>query len=57
MQGYPSNLKELRKIADKYGVKLIEDCAQAFGAKIDNKYVGTYGDIGCFSFMSVKQLD
>lgn len=56
MQGYPSNLKELRKIADKYGVKLVEDCAQAFGAKIDNKYVGTYGDIGCFSFMSVKQL-
>lgn len=56
MQGYPSNLKELRKIADTYNIKLIEDCAQAFGAKIDNKYVGTYGDIGCFSFMSVKQL-
>ncbi len=56
MQGYPSNLKKLREIADKYKVKLIEDCAQAFGAKIDDKYVGTYGDIGCFSFMSVKQL-
>ncbi len=56
MQGYPSNLKELRKIADDYNIKLIEDCAQAFGAKIDNKYVGTYGDIGCFSFMPVKQL-
>lgn len=56
MQGYPSNLKELRKIADKYNVKLIEDCAQAFGAKIDNKYVGTYADVGCFSFMPVKQL-
>ena len=56
MQGYPSNLKYLREIADKFNVKLIEDCAQAFGAKINNKYVGTYGDIGCFSFMSVKQL-
>ena len=56
MQGYPCNIKKLRKIADDYNVKLIEDCAQAFGAKIDNKYVGTYGDIGCFSFMPVKQL-
>ena len=56
MQGYPCNLKELRKIADDYNIKLIEDCAQAFGAKIDDKYVGTYGDIGCFSFMPVKQL-
>lgn len=56
MQGYPCNLKELKKIADDYNVKLIEDCAQAFGAKVDNKYVGTYGDIGCFSFMPVKQL-
>ena len=56
MQGYPCNLKKLRKIADDYNVKLIEDCAQAFGAKINNKYVGTYGDISCFSFMPVKQL-
>ena len=56
MQGYPCNLKKLRKIADDYNIKLIEDCAQAFGAKIDDKYVGTYGHIGCFSFMPVKQL-
>ena len=56
MQGYPSNLIKLRKIADDFNVKLIEDCAQAFGAKINNRFVGTYGDIGCFSFMSVKQL-
>lgn len=56
MQGYPSNLKCLREIADEFNIKLIEDCAQAFGAKVNNQYVGTYGDVGCFSFMSVKQL-
>ncbi|MCI9016870.1 MAG: hypothetical protein HFJ53_06880 [Clostridia bacterium] len=56
MQGYPCNIKKLREIADNYNIKLIEDCAQAFGAKINNKYVGTYGDIGCFSFMPAKQL-
>lgn len=39
MQGYPCNLKKLRKIADDYNIKLIEDCAQAFGAKIDDKLI------------------
>ena len=33
MQGYPCNLKKIRKIANDYNIKLIEDCAQAFGAK------------------------
>lgn len=56
MNGYPAEVKKLREIADQYNVKLIEDVAQAFGASIDGKYTGTYGHIGCFSFMPSKQL-
>ena len=56
MNGYPANVKKLRQIADKYKIKLIEDVAQAYGGKIDGKMVGTYGHIGCFSFMAAKQL-
>ena len=37
-------------------IKIIEDCAQAHGAKLENKKVGSIGDIGCFSFFPGKNL-
>ena len=40
----------------KYKLKVIEDCAQSFGAKYSNKFVGNYGDFGCFSFYPTKIL-
>ena len=43
-------------IAKKYGLCLIEDCAQAIGAQYNEKYVGTFGDIGTFSFFPTKNL-
>jgi dTDP-4-amino-4,6-dideoxygalactose transaminase len=49
-------LKELREVADAHGLWIIEDAAQAPGAKRDNQFTGTLGDIGCFSFTQGKHL-
>ena len=49
-------MEKICKIAKKYKLKIIEDCAQAQGAKFKNKYVGTFGDVGCFSFYPTKIL-
>ena len=40
----------------KYNLKIIEDCAQAQGAKFKNRYVGSFGNTGCFSFYPTKIL-
>lgn len=48
--GMPGKIKEIKKICEKYDLFLIEDCAHALGAKYDNKYCGTFGDISFFSF-------
>jgi dTDP-4-amino-4,6-dideoxygalactose transaminase len=54
--GYPVRLSEIRAIADKYDIPLIEDCAHALGATYDNKSVGTIGDFGVFSFQAIKHM-
>ena len=54
--GHPANMAALRQIADKHGLKLIEDCAQAHGAEAQGKKVGSLGDAGAFSFQSSKNL-
>jgi dTDP-4-amino-4,6-dideoxygalactose transaminase len=46
---------DVRRIL-KLGVPVIEDCAQAVGARIDDQHVGTFGVIGCFSFYPGKNL-
>ena len=56
LYGQPCNMTKICKIAKKYKLKIIEDCAQAQGAKFKNKYVGTFGDAGCFSFYPTKIL-
>ncbi|MBI5701500.1 DegT/DnrJ/EryC1/StrS family aminotransferase [Candidatus Saganbacteria bacterium] len=56
LYGQPSNMHEILKIAKKHNLKVIEDCAQAIGSKYENKYVGTIGNIGCFSFFPTKNL-
>lgn len=56
LYGMPAPMKEIMEFARKNKLKVIEDCAQAFGAEIDNQRVGTFGDIGCFSFYPTKNL-
>lgn len=54
--GHPADMDPIVKIARKYNIRVIEDCAQAFGATYNGKKVGTIGDCGCFSFFPSKNL-
>lgn len=54
--GQAADLDPLKTIAAEHNIALIEDCAQAFGAKYKNKYVATIGDLGCISFFPTKNL-
>ncbi|WP_417762079.1 lipopolysaccharide biosynthesis protein RfbH [Shewanella sp.] len=54
--GNPFNLAEVRKIADKYNLWLVEDCCDALGTKYDGQMVGTFGDIGTVSFYPAHHI-
>lgn len=54
--GHPANMVEIMKIAEEHNLYVIEDACQAHGAKINNKKVGTFGDLGCFSFFETKNM-
>jgi perosamine synthetase len=54
--GIPANMGKIMAIAKKYNLFIIEDCAQAHGAKYKGQYVGTLGDIGVFSMNVNKTI-
>lgn len=54
--GHPADMEPIMQIAAKHKLKVIEDCAQSFGAKYKNQRTGTIGDVGCFSFFPSKNL-
>lgn len=56
LYGQPADMSPIQEIAKRRGVKIIEDACQAHGALYEGRRVGTFGDIGCFSFYPGKNL-
>ncbi|MFX0210885.1 MAG: DegT/DnrJ/EryC1/StrS family aminotransferase [Candidatus Hodarchaeota archaeon] len=54
--GYPCDMDAIMAIAEKEGLKVIEDAAHAPGAEYNGRKLGTIGDVGCFSFFSNKNM-
>ena len=54
--GQMADMHSILKIAKKHNIKVVEDCAQAHGAAIEDKKAGSWGDIGCFSCYPTKNL-
>ncbi len=56
LYGHPCEMDELVKIAKEHNLFLIEDCAEAFGSLYKGRHVGTFGDIGTYSFFGNKTI-
>lgn len=56
LYGHAAALVDLRQLCDDHGLVLIEDCAQAHGARLNEQVVGTWGDAAAFSFYPTKNL-
>ena len=54
--GYPANMDPILEIAKKNNLFIVEDAACGFGAKYKGNHVGTFGDVGCFSFHPRKAI-
>ncbi|HNB51070.1 MAG TPA: DegT/DnrJ/EryC1/StrS family aminotransferase [Anaerolineales bacterium] len=54
--GYPCAMEKIMAIANRHGLAVIEDAAHAPGASLHGRALGTWGDVGCFSFFSNKNL-
>ncbi len=56
LYGQPCDMDTIVDIAKRYDLYVIEDCCQAIGAEYKGKKVGSFGDVGCFSFFPTKNL-
>ena len=56
LYGQPADMRAIREIADRHGILVIEDAAQAHGAEYEGRRAGSLGDLGCFSFYPSKNL-
>jgi dTDP-4-amino-4,6-dideoxygalactose transaminase len=56
LHGRLADIEALQRVAVARGVPMVEDCAQAHGARLNGKHAGTFGTLGCFSFYPTKNL-
>ena len=56
LYGQTCDMDKIMNVANKYNLKVVEDCAQAHGTSWNNKKAGTFGDIACWSFYPTKNL-
>jgi aminotransferase EvaB len=56
LYGISADIEAIVSWGSKHGVKIVEDCAQAIGASVRDKKLGTFGDVACFSFYPTKNL-
>jgi len=56
LYGAPVDMSEVNNIAQRYGIPVLEDCAQAHGASVGGRKVGSWGQAGIFSFYPTKNL-
>ena len=56
LYGQSCEMDKILQIAEKHGLSVIEDCAQAIGAEYNDRRVGSFGHAGCFSFFPTKNL-
>ncbi len=54
IMGFPCNMSELKQVADKYNVAIVEDACQSMGGKYKGEYLGTIGDAGAYSYNYYK---
>jgi len=54
--GLAENIGDVLNIGKKYGIRVIEDAAHAFGSSIKGHLIGSFGDIACFSFDGIKNI-
>jgi dTDP-4-amino-4,6-dideoxygalactose transaminase len=56
LYGCPAPMDEILAIAKRHNLAVVEDCAQSIGAKIGDRFTGTFAEFGCFSFFPSKNL-
>ncbi len=54
--GVPCDMPDIVAMAERHGLRIVEDCALALGARLRGRHVGLFGDVGCFSFYPTKHI-